>query len=214
MTKSVRNKKSLILYQSITGNTEKVALRVKKVFEKMGWECDIFKVDKNTDVNYFPFDLKNYDFLCIGSGIYKHTCGAEIVDITLSAGLHPGKRTEASFKPDEHTLHNRIVRIVPGPKAGIVFVTYGGSHLGPMEAEPALATLALQMEHLKFDCIGEFSCPGKQADWGDQPTPGFWHGDISHRPSERDLLKAGIFMEEKIEELLIHRAQREMFGES
>jgi len=52
-------------------------------------------------------------------------------------------------------------KIVPGPKNGIVFVTYNGGHLGPKEAEPALSLLELEIEHLRFKCIGKFSCPGK-----------------------------------------------------
>ena len=35
----------LMIYASLTGNTEKVALRMKSTFEKHGWECDAFKLD-------------------------------------------------------------------------------------------------------------------------------------------------------------------------
>ena len=73
--------KSLILYQTMTGNTEKVVLRFKKVFEKKGWKCDIFKVDKDTDVDNLPFDFKDYDFLCAGSGVYAALPGKELVDV-------------------------------------------------------------------------------------------------------------------------------------
>ena len=61
------SKKSLILYSTMTGNTEKVAMRFRKVFEKKGWVCDIFKIDKKTDAINPPFNLEDYDFLCIGS---------------------------------------------------------------------------------------------------------------------------------------------------
>ena len=44
-------KKSLILYASMTGNTEKVAQRFQQAFVKKGWECDIFKIDKKTDAD-------------------------------------------------------------------------------------------------------------------------------------------------------------------
>jgi hypothetical protein len=36
---------------------------------------------------------------------------------------------------------------------------------------------------------------------GNRPRPGYWYGDLIHRPSERDLQKAEIFLEEKNEEL-------------
>jgi flavodoxin len=61
-----KKRKSLILYQTMSGNTEKVAFRFKKVFEKKGWKCDIFKVDKNMDADNLPFDFQDYDFLCVG----------------------------------------------------------------------------------------------------------------------------------------------------
>ena len=42
-------KKCLIMYASFTGNTEKVAQRIKETFESRGWQCDMFKVRKNAD---------------------------------------------------------------------------------------------------------------------------------------------------------------------
>jgi hypothetical protein len=184
--------KSLILYSSRTGNTEKVALRFKKVFEKKGWQCDIFKVDKNIDIENPPFDYRDYDFLCVGSYIDWSLPPDELLFIMR----HNPQSAHCLRKPSSKAYGHR--RIVIGPKKGIVFITYAGAHLGPKEALPALYLLELEMEHLRFECIGQFSCPGKMFN---RPTPGFWHGDISHRPSERDLLKAEIFMEEKIEEL-------------
>ena len=50
-------KKGLVIYASWTGNTEKVALRFQKVFEKYGWECDMLKVTKHTDVKTYPRKL-------------------------------------------------------------------------------------------------------------------------------------------------------------
>jgi len=88
-------------------------------------------------------------------------------------------------------------KITPGPKRGVVFVTYSGEHLDPREVEPALSLLELNIEQLRFKCIGRFSYPGGS---GNHYTPGTWFGDIRGRPIERDLLKAEIFMEEIMEE--------------
>ena len=182
------SKKGLILYQTMTGNTEKVALRFKKAFEKKGWKCDMFKVDKSMDVDNLPFNFEEYDFMCAGSGVYKALPGQELVNI-LFTYIHQTKRAGKIVR-----VHRKIT---PGPKTGIVFVTYAGTHLGPKEAEPALSLLELNIEHLRFRCIGRFYCPGGV---GKRRTPGQWFGDISGRPSERDLMKAEIFMEEKLEE--------------
>jgi flavorubredoxin len=183
-----KTKKALIIYQTMTGNTEKVALRFKKVFEKKGWKCDVFKIDKNIDVDKLPFDFNAYDFLCAGSGIYAGLPGREITDIMF-------KTTHRSRREGKIVRVHR--KITVGPKKGVVFVTYAGTHLGPKEAEPSLSLLDLNIEHLRFKCVGRFACPGAI---GKRPTPGYWHGDIRGRPSERDLTKAEIFLEEMLEE--------------
>lgn len=185
-----KTKRGLIIYQSMTGNTEKVALRFKEVFEKKGWQCDIFKVDKKTDVDNLPLDFNGYDFLCAGSGVYMALPGREIVDIMFNIA-HQTRRAGKIVR-----VHRKIT---PGPQKGIVFVTYGGTHLGPKEAGPSLSLLDLIIEHLRFKCIGRFSCPGGG---GKRANPGGWYGDIRGRPNERDLLKAEIFLEEKLEEPL------------
>lgn len=183
-----KTKKALIIYQTMTGNTEKVVSRFKKVFLNKGWQCDVFKIDKNTDVDNLPFDFYNYDFLCAGSGVYMALPGKEVTDVMFKT-THRPRRAGKIVR-----VHRKIT---PGPKKGIVFVTYAGTHLGPKEAEPALALLDLNIEHLKFRCVGRFSCPGAI---GKKTTPGFWFGDIRGRPNERDLKKAEIFLEEKLEE--------------
>ncbi len=209
--------KSIILYASLTGNTEKVASRFKQVFEKKGWECDMFKVDRNTDVHNPPFNLEDYDFLCVGSYVMLELPAEEIINVMCKNPLsgHCGQPTREEVarqrvmrndseylppaeRPPRQRRPRGVGKIIPGPKKGIVFATYAGMHLGPKEAVPTLSHLELEMEHLKFQCIGSFCCPGKH---GDRPGEGTWHGDIRHRPNERDLMKAEIFMEEIIEQL-------------
>ena len=184
-----KTKKSLILYQTMTGNTEKVVLRFKKVFEKHGWQCDVLKVDKKTDIKDPPIDFQEYDFLCAGSGVYAQLPGQELFRMLFNV-THV--KSESGRKPPPHR------KITTGPKTGIVFVTYAGVHLGPKEAEPALSLLDLEIEHLRFKCVGRFSCPGKM---GKKPRPGYWYKDLINRPSERDLQKAETFLEEILEDM-------------
>lgn len=184
----MKKKKGLILYQTMLGNTEKVARAFEKAFINKGWDCDVFKIDKDITVDNMPFSYDDYDFLCAGSGVYAALPGKEITDLMFKY-THQTKRDGKIVR-----VHRRIN---PGPRKGVVFVTYAGTHLGYKEAEPALALLDLNIEHLKFKCIGRFSCPGAVSK---KPTPGQWFGDITGRPNQRDLTKAQIFMEEKLEE--------------
>jgi flavodoxin len=183
-----KTKRCLIIYQSLTGNTEKIAYTFQKVFTKKSWLCDVFKIDKTTNFATLPFNFEEYDFMCAGSGVYAALPGKEITDVMYNY-THQSKRNGKIVR-----VHRKIF---PGPKTGVVFVTYAGTHLGPKEAEPALSLLDLNIEHLRFKCVGRFACPGGVSK---VPTPGQWFGNISGRPNERDLKKAEIFMEEILEE--------------
>ena len=76
-------KKSIVLYSSLTGNTEKVALRLKKVFDSQGWECDIFKVTKDMDFRNPPFNLEKYAFFCVGSYVVLDWPTEEIINLLV-----------------------------------------------------------------------------------------------------------------------------------
>lgn len=211
-------KKCLIVYSSFTGNTEKVAQRFKSTFEKNGWESDIFKIRKKAeDILNPPFDINDYDFMCVGSGIISHLPYNEILNVLrrIRLGFDPRialrNRDETipyikELLPDlpepwndpDIMRHHRKIVLGPGSKKAVVFITYAGYDFGPRETRPAAELLALEIEHLGFQCIGHFCCPGR---FLHHPTPGTFHGDIRDRPNERDLLKAEMFIEEKLEEI-------------
>jgi flavodoxin len=182
--------KSLIVYASYSGNTEKVAMVFKRVFEKYGWECDAFKITKKTDFEHPPYDYNKYDFVCIGSLVASSEPVPEIMDAMRKNPLSAHYKT-----PDGKAEGYR--KVTTGPKKGIVFATAGCVHMGPKEPIPALTNMALELEHLKFQCVGQFWCPGKMFD---RPMPEYFYKDLHLRPHERDLKKAEIFMEETIEE--------------
>ena len=208
-------KKCLITYTSFTGNTEKVALRFKETFEKQGWQCDIFKVRKVTDdILRPPYDIREYDFVCAGSGLRAHLPYNEVLNMLRGFRTRMDPRITLRFRDetipyitepipeippqrDPKIDHRKIVLGPDSPKA-VVFITYAGYEFGPKEAEPAIQLLALELEHIGFQIIGQFSCPGKYLD---DPTPKTFHGDIRDRPDEKDLLKAQMFIEEKLEEI-------------
>ncbi len=181
--------KCLVIYSSMSGNTEKVALRINKTFEKNGWKCDVFKIGKDLDVKNPPFDYGDYDFLCAGSPTIFALPVQEIIEVMRQNSRKLG-------------MH----KLVPGPKCSIVFSTYGGAHLGPREAEACLTFLAIECEHLGFKTIGEFSCPGKYVDYA---TPEWYHGDIRDRPNEKDLKNAAGFVEKVLQSKEVEMLQNQ-----
>jgi len=208
------SQRSLIIYSSHSGNTEKVAFRFKETFEKHGWGLDIFRVDKKTDINNPPFDFNDYEFVCVGSGIILHLPYNEILMLIRRRIFGIDPRVMHRMRDEEITYlkspvpklsdvekemnPHRKMTVGKDARRAIVFATYSGFEFGPKEAEPTLRLLELEIEHLGFKCIGSFCCPGK---FLNDPTPGTYHGDIRRRPDERDLIKAEMFLEERLEEI-------------
>jgi menaquinone-dependent protoporphyrinogen IX oxidase len=207
-------KKCLIVCSSRTGNTAKVAARFKTTFERQGWECEAFIISQDSNLMDPPFSFQDYDFVCVGSGVLMHEPQEEILILLRKQffGIDPRLLTESrekrisiniqsSITTNEKErpldIHHKIVLREDSKKA-VVFATYAGNEFGPKEAEPSLQLLALEIEHLGFKCIGKFCCPGKS---GNYPLPHTYHGDIRDRPNEKDLLKAEMFIEEKLEEI-------------
>jgi len=211
-------RRSLIVYTSFTGNTEKIAGQFKRTFEKNGWTCDSVRIRKKAeDILNPPFAIGEYDFLCVGSGIRSHLPYNETLNVLRRLRLGTDPRVALQWRDEtipyitaplpeslppfrDPKLIDRHRKMILGPESpkAVVFVTYSGYEFGPKEAEPSLMLLALEVEHLGFECLGSFCCPGR---FLDDPTPRAYHGDIRDRPNEKDLLKAELFIEEKLEQI-------------
>ncbi len=171
-------KKNLIVFASRTGNTEKVAREIERSFERHGWGSDMKKLPDDYDARNPDFDFDDYDFACVGSPV--------IGELPL-----PQIRTVTYGRPGSH-------RLFPGPKCGLVFCTYGGIHLGPKEAEPALKLLEVELMHQQFQVIGSLAIPGKLRD---ADNPEWYFADLRHRPDERDLKNVGRFVDDTMNKL-------------
>ena len=57
--------KSLVLYSSVTGNTEKVARRIAETLRVKGNHVALVKVDDKTNI-----DLLKYDLIFLGSAVH------------------------------------------------------------------------------------------------------------------------------------------------
>jgi hypothetical protein len=198
-------KKALILYASRTGNTEKIACVFRQVFEQAGWICDMAKITADNDPVHPAFDLSAYDFLCAGSPVIGSLPEKHLVRALSRHPASPHARNADYFVTEEGERAPRslmsiapapvvdetplVIRFGPESKKGVVFATFGGVHLGPPEAAPALAWLALEMEHLRFRCLGRFACPGRMG------KSAGWFEDLPERPNQQDLADAAAFLE-------------------
>jgi hypothetical protein len=215
-------KKALVIYASRTNNTTKVAERFKGTLEKNGWQCDIFRIAQNSDPMAFPYNIKDYDLVCAGSGVRMHAPYAELLHVLRVPvyGFDPRimlKSTEGIQLTDEETkkmqyaMSNRLGRgghskIVLGPdaKKAFSFITYGGHEFGPGEALPALEWINLELAHLDLEIVGKFCCPGK---FENTNNPSGYHNDLTTRPNERDLLRAELFIEQILEAIAVRPAK-------
>ena len=166
-------KKNLIVYASNTGNTEMIAKEIGKNFEKYGWSNDLKKIPDDYDTKNPDFEFDSYDFVCVGSPVISELPMQQIRSLTYG---NPG--------PQKLTL---------GQKCGLVFCTYGGMHLGPKEAEPALKMLELELMHQRFNVIGSISIPGKM---GNEENTKIFFTDLHKRPDENDLKNVALFIDE------------------
>jgi hypothetical protein len=153
MAEENKTKRGLIYYASVTGNTEKIVYAFKGVFEKYGWQCDMMKISRHTDIWNLPYHADDYDLVMIGSPVWAGMPTKEIFDD--HAGI---LMTDRFLRNGPHGFSS-ITEPYSGKKA-VVFVTYGGDRRGPPEAEVALAGLQMRLEDMRIKCIGKFACPG------------------------------------------------------
>jgi flavorubredoxin len=165
-------KKNLIVYASRTGNTEKIANELAKNFTRHGWENVLKKLPDKYDAKNPDFSFDDYDFACVGSPVISELPVDQIRTVTYGS---PG-----------------LKKLSPGPKCGIVFCTYGGIHLGPPEAVPALKLMEVELMHQCFNVIGSLAIPGSM---GNRDLPEVYYADLKERPNAQDMQNVATFVD-------------------
>jgi len=74
-------KKALILYASITGNTEKVAEAFGAVCREYGFEADLVKITPKRDWDEHPVFVREYDLVLLGSPIIAGLPYKEVYEV-------------------------------------------------------------------------------------------------------------------------------------
>jgi len=182
LSKPFQTGKALIVYYSMTGNTEKVARAIEQGARKAGIEPTVKRVSEALNEELFDYDL-----LCLGTPVIHGLPPHPIMKFILEKGYEYRKRGLVWINRQN----------LPGKKA-VVFVTYSGPHIGLEEAIPAGKYLQQSLRHLGFETeewyvVGEFhnfygSSELTNARFDLANTQGAM-GDIRGRPNAEDLAR-------------------------
>lgn len=147
-------KKALILYASMSGNTEKIAHAFEEVFRLYGFQVDLYKAEgKKLSEKQVYFE--DYDFICIGSGLIG---GQPMPQLSKLLALH-GPDAGIFYREGAGWEHaNR-----GEDRKGLAFLTYGGSFFGPDETEAAMGQVRLWLNEHGVHALGSLPAgPGDQ----------------------------------------------------
>lgn len=165
--------KVLNLYFTTSGNTEKVAFRIRNAIQEMGHEVDTLKISgKDMEI-----DILKYDFVFAGSGVYGQLPGKVVMDLfrgQIQKYAASGEIRPASpRRPSAHC---------------VVYCTYGGGHTGINEAVPAVKYMGQLFDHLGYTILAEWYVVGEyKTDRLREMSVSGRLGDIRGRPNEQDL---------------------------
>jgi flavodoxin len=164
--------KTLIIYWSKTGNTEKVALCLKEGLEIAGSEVILKRTEEAEDIDFY-----NYDLTCIGFPSYHWHPPEPMADFL--------KRKFSNYLKKGHVKTGAPK--VQG-KYALVFCTYSGPHTGINEVIPAGKYAGQFFEHLGFTVLDEWYIIGEYHGSEQKSTKGRM-GDIRGRPNDEDIRK-------------------------
>ena len=208
MAKIMEPRKVLILYATMTRNTEKIAACFRDTFLRYGWKVTFVRIAGSTDWADLQPELyfDDYDLICLGSPIvggmplqavikvFSYGAGGAL-EAEVQNNLDSKKADAAApAKKPSGPIWRRTSAPSPGmpnhsgPRPyGIVFTTYGGGFYGTDEATVTLETLKQYLKLNNVDVIGRFSCGGKETGpagypVGVKPKKGFMPGNRNGGP--------------------------------
>ncbi len=176
--------KVLNLYFSTTGNTEKVALRIRDTLKALGHDAETVKTTEKA----MEIDILSYDFVFVGSGVYGQLPGKALMDFSRESIQKYAKTDE--IRPAAPRRQSAYC---------IVYCTYGGGHTGVNEAVPAVKFMGQLFDHLGYAILAEWYVIGEyKTERLRQMSVSGRLGDIRGRPNEQDLKE----IEEKVRGIL------------
>ncbi len=162
-------KKAIVLYCTITGNTEKVAKAIEKGLEDGGMETTLINFKDGEDIDYFDYDL-----VCIGSPTYHWTVPQHF----------------NNFLKKKFNHYKEIGKVLPTSprvdKKVLIFCTYSGPHTGIDEVIPTGLYMGQFFDHMGFDVLDKWYILSEFIGDEVMSTQGCM-GDIRGLPSEDNL---------------------------
>jgi hypothetical protein len=179
-------RRALILYATMTKNTEKVATWFKETLEAYNWEVTFLKMLAPKQMAQYQeqcyFD--DYDLVALGSPIVGGMPLQNVIkNMSMGGGGNLEKEVQTKLDANQ-TGDNAAAAAAPArpgviwrrnqaPYAGvlnrgdkrplgIVFSTYGGGFYGSSECSAVLEMLKLYLMTNNVDVIGKFCCGGKE----------------------------------------------------
>jgi flavodoxin len=163
--------KALVLYDSLGGNTEKVASQIHSTLVEGGVEAELIKVAEGTEL-----ELYDYDLLFFGSPVIAWMPTDAMRDFILKK-LREYHRTQIKASAP----------LRPG-KFAVSFCTFSGTHIGEDEAVPLTKWFSSFAKHIGCQVMGEWHIAGEFHKL-EEPNLNGRLGDIRGRPDEKDLLE-------------------------
>lgn len=161
-------RRGLIMYASVTGNTEKVAKAFAKAMEQNDWEAVLYKIDAKTNFHDNPVYFNEFDLVALGS---PNMAGLPSPHVQRCFGmvepfLAPMFSDEPKPGPNGMEFPDGVdpVEFMKNQKnrdyiKAVVFETYAG---GVREATSVLAVLQQYLECKGLTICGQFACPGHE----------------------------------------------------
>ena len=165
-------KRAAIIYDSKSGNTEKVAFAIRDGLQKGGFEVLLEKVENAQHIDFFDYEL-----ICIGSPSYMWHPLDSINNFLTKK--HENYRSQGLIKLGSPKVLE---------KNALVFCTYSGPHTGIDEAIPVCKIIGQYFDHLGFNIVGEWCILGELHGSEEISTKGRM-GDIRGKPNLADLEK-------------------------
>lgn len=146
-------KKVLIIYSTLTGNSQKIVDAFRRVLVHYGF--DTVDTYKAVDANHFV-PITGYDLYIVGTGIVGGLPERNLM-AAFGAGNYTNMKQLAEIGGDTGAPQwGRGVKLAKG----IIFLTYGGTRRGPSEVLGAESMLEMMMTEMGIQVMGKFCCSG------------------------------------------------------